>query len=158
MKRNIRYIVVHCTATSQDVSLKALQKTWKEKTNDKTPPYHYLIRSDGELKRLVHENCIEGGDFSQNIPCIHVAFTGGINKEGQACDNRTKRQNDALFKKLVELSDKYSEAEIVGAVEISSQAETSPCFDVKKWMREYTPDFLEQPFFESLEYIEDIAA
>ncbi len=155
MKRNVKFIVVHCTATPQDTSVKSLREAWKEILQCEDAPYHYIIEKDGETVQLLHENCIAGGAFPNNALCMHIAYIGGRDKEGKPKDTRTFKQKDALFGRLAGLSDRYPEAEIMGADEFSGTDVNSPGFDVKKWLGDYMPDLSERPWFEHLESEEE---
>ena len=158
MQRNIRYIVVHSTATPQDVTVKTLLTAWKEEEKRKIPPYHCLIKSDGEVVPLLHERYPTNIDLAPGSECIHIAYIGGINKEGKQADTRTKRQEDALFGKLVEVSNRYPLAEVAGKDELCGTQEGCPHFDVKSWVESYLPDLSEHSFFEDTEFMGGIAA
>jgi N-acetylmuramoyl-L-alanine amidase len=101
MKRLIKYIVVHCTAT---------------------PP-------DG----------VEG--YNKNA--VHISYIGGVDSKGVAADNRTPAQVEALFSKLMELSEKYPKAIILGHRDFPGVTKQCPSFDVKQWLSDYTPDLKE---------------
>lgn len=141
MKRNIKYIVVHCTATQPTATLEAIKHYWKEvrKWGD-TPGYHYLIHRDGEITQLLEDGMESFGAYGHNKECIHIAYIGGIDKDGKPLDNRTAAQKEAMFNKLVALSEKYRQAEIIGHRDFPGVAKACPCFDVKEWIRNYIPD------------------
>lgn len=159
MKRNIRYIVVHCTATPQNQTVKTFLSEWGKGKKHEYPPFHYIIEKDGEAKQVLHEAIIASGDFAHNSESVHVAYIGGTDKEGKPTDNRTEKQKDMLFGKLAELSDRYPHAEIVGKKDLCgvSDPDPSPCFDVKRWMENYLPDLSERPYFETYEFEEEAA-
>ncbi len=154
MKRNIRYIVVHCTATPQNLTVKTFLSEWGKEKKHEYPPFHYIIEKDGEAKQVLHEALIASGDLAHNSESIHIAYMGGIDKEGKPKDNRTEKQKDMLFGKLAELTDRYPHAEIVGCGEIKGGSDP---FDVKRWMENYLPDLSERPYFETYEFEEEAA-
>jgi N-acetylmuramoyl-L-alanine amidase len=138
--RTIKYLVVHCTATAQDATVEALKKYWKEVRGWKdVPGYHYLIRKDGEIIQLLDESKMSYGAFGHNKECIHISYIGGIDKKGKPFDNRTQAQEDAMYDKLMELLEKYPEAEILGHRDFPNVKKACPSFDVKEWKKNYVP-------------------
>jgi N-acetylmuramoyl-L-alanine amidase len=150
MKRNIRYIVVHCTSTPPETTLKPMLEIWRQ--GKENPPYHYLIDRNGMVIQSLFENSIAHNDTPNNEECMHIAYLGGINKAGNSADTRSKGQKDALYDKLVALSNKYHNAVIVGKNELCETV--SPCFNVKQWIGEYEPDLSEEEFSDDIEFLE----
>ena len=42
-KRNIRLIVIHCTATSEQTAISSIQTYWKKVLHWRKPGYHYVV-------------------------------------------------------------------------------------------------------------------
>ena len=61
MKREIKYIVVHCTATPPDAKIESIQRYWKEQLGWKNPGYHYIIKRNGEIVKINDEANISNG-------------------------------------------------------------------------------------------------
>ncbi|MFT3843680.1 MAG: N-acetylmuramoyl-L-alanine amidase [Lacibacter sp.] len=127
MKRHIRHIVVHSTAT------------FDPKVSQFYGDFHYVVERSGEIKKIHSEN-----DIIKNIPAvdneaIHVAYAGGRNKTGNLGDTRTPVQEEALFNKLLVLSIKYPAAVIIGHSDLEA-AVPCPGFSVKEWIKNYEPD------------------
>lgn len=139
--RNIRYIVIHCTATPPGTTVESIKRYWKDvrKWGD-TPGYHYIIHRDGTIEQLLDENKNSYGVYQHNSICISVAYIGGIDKEGKPLDNRTAAQKHAMFDKIVELTERYPQAEVVGHRDFPGVKKACPCFDVKEWLANYEPD------------------
>jgi N-acetylmuramoyl-L-alanine amidase len=141
MLRNIKYIVVHCTATQPEATIEALENYWKNvKGWGDTPGYHYLIQRDGEIKSLLDEDKVSYGVYGHNPYCVHLAYIGGIDKDGNPSDNRTFRQKETMFDLIVKLSVKYPKAEILGHRDFPNVAKACPSFDVKSWITGYNPN------------------
>jgi N-acetylmuramoyl-L-alanine amidase len=138
--RNIKYIVVHCTATPQNTTIDSILRFWKDVRKWHAPGYHYVVKPDGEIVQLLDEKLISNGAFGHNPECVHIAYIGGIDKDGKPLDNRTDRQRHSLFDKLVELSERYPQARILGHRDFPNVAKACPSFDVKSWLASYTPD------------------
>ncbi|MGQ0829341.1 MAG: N-acetylmuramoyl-L-alanine amidase [Bacteroidota bacterium] len=139
--RNIKYIVVHCTATPTSTTLESIRQYWKEvrKWGD-TPGYHYLIKRDGSIVQLLDEKKNSYGVYHHNNECISIAYIGGIDKDGKPVDNRSESQKHAMFDKIVQLTEKYPNAEVLGHRDFAGVKKACPCFDVKDWLRNYEPD------------------
>ncbi|WPC14746.1 N-acetylmuramoyl-L-alanine amidase [Riemerella anatipestifer] len=59
--RTIKYIVLHCTATSQTTTIESIKRFWREKLGWKNVGYHYIIKPDGEIVQLADLNTITNG-------------------------------------------------------------------------------------------------
>jgi N-acetylmuramoyl-L-alanine amidase len=139
--RQINYLVVHCTATPPEATASAIKKYWKDvKGWGDTPGYHYLIHRDGEIEQLLDESKMSYGAYGHNQECVHISYIGGIDKDGKPLDNRTTAQKHSMFDKLVELSEKYPQAKILGHRDFPNVAKACPSFDVKEWLRNYEPN------------------
>ncbi|MCC7302507.1 MAG: N-acetylmuramoyl-L-alanine amidase [Bacteroidia bacterium] len=138
--RKIKYIVVHCTATEPTATVEAIKKYWKEVRKWDKPGYHYLILRDGEIMQLLDEKEVSYGAYGHNQDSVHISYIGGIDKSGNPVDNRSTLQKHAMFDKLVELSEKYPQAQILGHRDFQGVKKACPSFDVREWLRNYEPD------------------
>ena len=143
MKRNIHYIVVHCTATPPETTIESIKRYWRENLHWKNPGYHYIIKRDGEIETLLLEDQISNGVKGYNKNSIHISYIGGVDKDNNPIDNRTDAQVHAMFNKLIALSEKYPKAMILGHRDFPGVTKRCPSFDVREWLKSYTPD-LEQ--------------
>lgn len=116
----VQYIVVHSTQTLPSELHYAF-------------PFHYLVNRSGKVSR--------NKKVTKTDKAIHVAYIGGIDKERKVCDTRTEHQNEALFKLLVLLSEKYPKARIFGADEILGPS-NEPGFKVRDWLKTYIPKYI----------------
>ncbi len=127
MKRHIRYIVVHSTAT------------FDPKVSQFYGNYHYVVERNGEIKKVHPDASIIKNVEKVDNEAIHIAYAGGRNKSGTLGDTKTPNQEEALFNKIVALSIKYPSAAIVGHDELEPGS-ISPGFNVKDWIKNYEPD------------------
>jgi N-acetylmuramoyl-L-alanine amidase len=140
--RNIKYIVVHCTATPTTTTLESIKRYWKEQRGwGDTPGYHYFIKRDGTIVQLLDEKKNSYGVYKHNSECISIAYVGGIDKDGKPVDNRNDAQKHAMFDIIVRLTEKYPKAEVLGHRDFPGVKKACPCFDVKEWLKNYEPDF-----------------
>jgi N-acetylmuramoyl-L-alanine amidase len=139
--RNIKYIVLHCTATPTNTTIESIKRFWKEQRGwGDTPGYHYLIQRDGTVVQLLDEAKNSNGVYQHNSACINIAYLGGIDKEGKPTDNRSDSQKHAMFDLIVSLTEKYEGAEVLGHRDFPNVHKACPCFDVKDWLKHYEPD------------------
>lgn len=139
--RNIKFIVVHCTATPTNTTLESIKKFWKEQRGwGDTPGYHYFIKRDGTIVQLLDEKKNSYGVYKHNSECISIAYLGGIDKDGKPIDNRSEAQKHAMFDKIVELTERYPKAEVLGHRDFAGVNKACPCFDVREWLKNYEPD------------------
>ena len=140
--RNIKHIVVHCTATPTTTTLESIKRYWKEQRGwGNTPGYHYFIKRDGTIVQLLDEKKNSYGVYKHNSECISIAYVGGIDKNGKPIDNRSDAQKHAMFDIIVRLTEKYPKAEVLGHRDFQGVKKACPCFDVKDWLKNYEPDF-----------------
>lgn len=141
--RTIRRIFVHCTATSQNVTVRRIQQSWRS-IGWKNPGYHYIIDANGVTTQLLDESRCANGVKGYNADSIHVAYIGGIDYirgKMKAADTRTEAQKDSLRLLLTDLKKRYPNAQILGHRDISpdknhngkvdpwERIKECPCFD-----------------------------
>src|SRR5688572_25481299 len=108
--RDIKYIVVHCSDTPKNTTVESILRFWKIHWGWKSPGYHYIIKQDGEIVKLLDEKFNSNGVLGFNENCVNVCYIGGKKKDGTHGDTRTPAQETALFNKIVELTEKYPNA------------------------------------------------
>lgn len=124
--RQIKYIVVHCTAgrehqTICDLKAEFIRKGWKN------PGYHYVVQRDGKVVQLLSEDKVANGAVGINDVSIHIAYIGGVDKYLNPIDNRTDAQKQSLRLMLKKLKQQYPKAEIHGHRYFAQKA--CPSFD-----------------------------
>jgi N-acetylmuramoyl-L-alanine amidase len=115
MKRHIKYIIVHSTAT------------FDPKVSQFYGAFHYVVERNGEIKRVQHDSTIIKNVEAVDNDALHLG------------DTRTPVQEESLFNKLVALSVKYPSARIMGHDEFEASA-NCPGFHVKEWLKNYEPE------------------
>lgn len=138
--RTIERIFVHCTAGSQKATTNDLMREFKAKGWE-YPGYHIVITADGKIHQLLEFEKVSNGVQGYNSTAINVAYTGGIDVNGKAVDNRTPAQKQSLIRLLLRLRGKYPKAKIMGHRDISpdkngngivdpwERIKECPCFD-----------------------------
>lgn len=140
--REIKYIAVHCTASSQHTTIKELQQEFRRK-GWKNPGYHYVVAADGAITQLLDNEKVSNGVKGFNSVTINVAYIGGIDTTGKPIDNRTDEQKASLRSLLKLLHKTYPTAVIQGHRDFSPDLnhdgritsneyiKACPCFDAK---------------------------
>jgi N-acetylmuramoyl-L-alanine amidase len=90
MSRDIKYLVVHCTATPQNAKVENIQRYWRENLKWKSSGYHQIIDKDGKITVLASDEKVCNGVAGYNSVCLHVSYIGGVNDKGKGLDNRTE--------------------------------------------------------------------
>jgi N-acetylmuramoyl-L-alanine amidase len=143
--REIKHIVIHCTATPQSATVASIQRYWREVLKWSANGYHAIIAAGGIVTRLAPDWAICNGVAGFNRNALHVSYIGGVDGNGKALDNRTAAQKAALFSEVANWSAKYPDAKIMGhrdfsrdlnrdgVLQPSEWAKACPSFDVKEW-------------------------
>ena len=129
--REIKYIVIHCTATSQDTTIESIKRYWKEVLKWKNVGYHYIVEANGTINRLSDDETITNGVKGYNSKSIHISYIGGVNDKNKPVDNRTQHQKYSLYKLVNEYKKRYPNAEVKGHRDFKGVVKACPSFDVK---------------------------
>lgn len=148
MKKELKYLVIHCTATPEgrevtgaDIRRMHLSPVSKGGRGWKQVGYTDLIRLDGTVERLVGNNEdawvdpweITNGAKGYNAVSRHVVYAGGCDKKMNPKDTRTAGQRAALERYVRDFHAKHPKVRIIGHNEVAAKA--CPSFDVQKWLR-----------------------
>ena len=140
-KRKVNFIVIHCTATQPETTIESIKKYWKDVKGWKdVPGYHYIIKPNGEIIKLLDESFNSYGVYAHNSECISISYIGGIDRTGKPKDTRSRLQQVSMFNKIIELTERYPEAKVVGHRDFPNVHKACPSFDVKAWLANYQPD------------------
>lgn len=129
--REIKYIVLHCTATSQSATVGAIVKYWKEQLKWQNPGYHFIVKSNGEIVQLQPIDKPSNGVKGFNANSIHISYIGG-----QYNDDRTKEQRIAMEGLIKALHGVYPKAVIQGHRDFPNVHKACPNFEVSDWLTE----------------------
>lgn len=130
--REIKYIVIHCTAGPQSQSTKTIKNYWKKNLGWKSVGYHYLINSDGKIEELAKESEITNGVAGFNKVSIHISYKGGVDSIKKPKDTRTLEQKESILKLLKDLRKKYPKAIIQGHKDFPNVKKACPSFEAKE--------------------------
>ena len=132
--KNIKYIIVHCTATAEfkDFKAKDVDKWHKQRGWD-CIGYHYLIDLDGAIEKGRPETKIGAHCKGFNDCSIGVCYVGGLASDNKTPkDTRTNAQKASLLKLIKQLKAKYPNAKVVGHKDMPNVHKACPCFEAKR--------------------------
>lgn len=130
--RAIKYIAIHCTATSQNTSISAIQSYWKNQLGWKMPGYHFIVKPDGEAVNLLPIGQVSNGVKGFNSQTINISYIGGIDFNNAPKDTRTPAQKASILKLLKDFKQKFPTATIQGHRDFPNVHKACPSFDAKK--------------------------
>lgn len=150
--REVKYIVIHCSATKEGVNVSASTiDTWHKRRGWNGIGYHYVIGIDGKIEAGRPVNTmgahVGGGG---NRASIGIAYIGGVDANLKAKDTRTEAQKKSLIKIIEILKNIYPQASIHGhrdysvdkdgdGVEPHEFMKMCPCFDAEVEYMHYQP-------------------
>jgi N-acetylmuramoyl-L-alanine amidase len=129
--RPIKYIVVHCTATQQNVTVAAIERYWKDNLKWKSPGYHVIVKADGIAVRLAPDETVCNGVAGYNSISLHLSYIGGVDSKGSPMDNRTAKQKETMLKIITDWKQKYPNAIIQGHRDFPKVSKACPSFFAK---------------------------
>ena len=125
--RKIKYIAIHCTATSQDTKVSSILNYWKNTLNWKNPGYHFIIETNGNVIQLQPIEKASNGVRGYNGETINVCYIGG-----KVMDDRTKEQKISMRSLLVGLKSQFKDATIQGHKDFANVSKSCPRFNAIK--------------------------
>ena len=129
-KRNIKEIIVHCTATPEGRPVTINEITnWHKQRGFSTIGYHYVVMLDGSVQNGRDVNVSGAHCTNHNSISIGVCYVGGCDKNMNAKDTRTDAQKRALLDLLKRLRTMYPTAKIYGHRDFANKA--CPSFDAR---------------------------
>jgi len=140
--RNIKYIVIHCTATLPTATVESIKNGFKA-LGWKNPGYHYLVDCQGLSHNLLNTINIANGVKGYNSCSIHIAYIGGIDRNGNPKNTMTPAQKKRIQQQIEMLLIAHPQARVVGhrdlspdknkngKIEPTEWLKACPCFDVK---------------------------
>lgn len=134
--RDIKYIVIHCTATPQTATVASIKNYWKNTLKWKSVGYHKVINIDGSVETLASDSDVTNGVAGYNSNSLHISYIGGIDNNGKGKDTRTIEQKCALRHEIKMWKNKYPNAKILGHRDFPNVKKECPSFSVKDWLIE----------------------
>jgi N-acetylmuramoyl-L-alanine amidase len=129
--REIKYIVIHCSATQPNTKKEAILSYWKNTLKWKTVGYHRLIDANGVIHELAKFEQITNGVKGYNSESIHFSYIGGIDESGRPKDTRTLKQKESLLYLVKQAKKQFPNAIVQGHKDFKGVAKACPSFEAK---------------------------
>ena len=129
--RSIDLIVVHCSATRCNRHYTVMQLIRDHADRFGFTGYHDYITRDGTVTQTRHEQLIGAHAVGYNQHSLGVCYEGGLDKEGNPADTRTRKQKHALLQLLKRLKAEHPDARILGHRDTGAPKDC-PSFNAKK--------------------------
>jgi N-acetylmuramoyl-L-alanine amidase len=129
--REIKYIVIHCTASKPNTKKEAILNYWKNTLKWKTVGYHRLIDANGVIHELAKFEQITNGVKGYNSESIHFSYIGGIDESGRPKDTRTLKQKESLLYLIKQAKKQFPNAIVQGHKDFKGVAKACPSFEAK---------------------------
>jgi N-acetylmuramoyl-L-alanine amidase len=138
--RQIKYIVIHCTAGRAQQKTSDIIAYWRLKLGWKSFGYHWIVGEDGTKERLTEDYAPTNGVKGFNANSIHLCYKGGWD----GTDTRTDAQKRSLLELVQHYIKLYPNAKVVGHRDLSPDlngdgkitsnewVKLCPCFDASK--------------------------
>ena len=129
--RDIKYIVIHCTASKPNTKKEAILSYWKNTLKWKTVGYHRLIDANGVIHELAKFEQITNGVKGYNSESIHFSYIGGIDESGRPKDTRTLKQKESLLYLIKQAKKQFPNAIVQGHKDFKGVVKACPSFEAK---------------------------
>lgn len=133
--RDIKYIVLHCTAGPQNQSTQAILNYWKNDLGWTNPGYHFEINADGTIEQLHPIEKVANGVAGYNSHSLHISYKGGVDAKGKPVDNRTSAQIKSQIELIRKYHKMFPKAKILGHRDFPGVTKACPSFDVATWLK-----------------------
>ena len=134
--REVRLLVIHCSATRYDRNfpVEALRSAHKDR-GFADIGYHFYITRDGEIYQGRPLEKVGAHCRDHNTHSIGICYEGGLDMAGRPKDTRTLAQRASLLGLLRELRKIFPKTLIVGHHDLNPMKEC-PCFNCTEEYRE----------------------
>lgn len=108
MRRHIKEIILHCSATPEGRDVKAKDiDLWHRQRGFVSIGYHYVIDLDGTIEKGRDESIAGAHCVGHNKNSIGICYIGGCDKAMYAKDTRTPEQKESMYRLVYEMMEKY---------------------------------------------------
>ena len=148
INRKINLIVIHCSATRENVDYTPQQLTSDHLARGfNSAGYNFYIRKNGEVIHMRPLELIPAHVTGFNRNSIGICYEGGLDRNCKPADTRTPAQKEAIIGLLIKLVIQFPDSDICGHRDLSPDKNKNgiiepnewikmcPCFDAKKEYR-----------------------
>lgn len=147
---DVRFLVVHCSATPPDIDADAAMiDRWHRQKGFFKIGYHFVVKRDGTVQTGRRLDEIGAHVSGLNYCSVGICLVGGVRRDKDADgkddadgarwdlkpeNNFTPQQFASLKSLLIELRAKFPAAEILGHRDCPNVNKACPSFDVRHWL------------------------
>jgi N-acetylmuramoyl-L-alanine amidase len=129
--RQIKYIVIHCTAGRAQQKTSDIIAYWRLKLGWKSFGYHWIVGEDGTKERLTEDYAPTNGVKGFNANSIHLCYKGGWD----GTDTRTDAQKRSLLELVQHYIKLYPNAKVVGHRDLSPDLNGDGKITSNEWVK-----------------------
>jgi N-acetylmuramoyl-L-alanine amidase len=129
--RQIKYIVIHCTAGRAQQKTSDIIAYWRLKLGWKSFGYHWIVGEDGTKERLTEDYASTNGVKGFNANSIHLCYKGGWD----GTDTRTDAQKRSLLELVQHYIKLYPNAKVVGHRDLSPDLNGDGKITSNEWVK-----------------------
>lgn len=135
--KDVKYIVVHCTASKEgvDLNIDDIDQMHKRRGFSMVG-YHKLIKLDGTVEDGRPLDVWGAHVRGYNDKSIGIAYVGGLDSKGKAKDTRTEVQIASMVILLQDLKNQFPDAEVLGHRDLSPDLDGDGVVEKHEWMKE----------------------
>lgn len=135
-KREINLIVIHCSATREDVEYtpEQLDRDHRSRGFERVG-YHFYVRRDGEILPTRSLSMVGAHARGHNRHSVGICYEGGLDKEGQPADTRTPEQKESLVVLLDWLLSRFPDSRICGHRDLSPDLNKDGRISGDEWIK-----------------------
>ena len=148
--KNLKYLVIHCTATPEgrEITKETIEDWHLKPVKDggrgwKVVGYSRLISLTGELIKMHEYNendIVENWEITNGVSGInsvsrHIVYAGGVDAKNpkKAKDTRTMKQKETMKNYVFDMVERYPDILVAGHYHFANKA--CPSFNVEDWCR-----------------------
>lgn len=133
--REVQYLVVHCSATPEDMDIGAeVIRGWHLKRGWLDIGYHRVIRRDGTIEAGRPEDRPGAHARGFNHLSLGICLIGGVESDGKTPEaNFTHAQWESLERLIRNYKHAYPDAEVLGHRDLPNVNKACPSFDAREW-------------------------
>lgn len=134
-KEDVRYLVVHCSATPVSMDIGAADiKRWHRQQGFLDIGYHYVIKRNGEIEKGREDNIPGAHARGYNHASLGICLVGGTKKDKKTQENNFTPEQFAAARILLDrLAAEYPDAEVIGHRDLPNVVKGCPSFDAGGW-------------------------
>lgn len=135
-RADVKYIVVHCSATRSNMTYSPWQLDHDHRQRGMHGAgYHYYITRRGEVVQMRPLDQMGAHVRGYNRCSIGVCYEGGLDASCQPADTRTLEQRRVLYNLLLQLRHMMPWAKIVGHRDLSPDRNKDGKVSADEWLK-----------------------